>query len=147
MVKYRCEDCGAVSAEPTVCREAFGEERAVCPTCGAPVGEKCAVCAVCGGVADGEIALCERCGKRICREQAEEVAAWLQSVHGRLGWFSWEDFLLGEVYGVVDCRDAVRLAAVLPMPSGAALGDALWRYFYADADSFRALAAWIGGRL
>ncbi|MBR5519704.1 MAG: hypothetical protein IKU55_03195 [Clostridia bacterium] len=147
MVKYRCEDCGAVSAEPTVYREVFGEERAACPTCGAPVGEDYAACEVCGEVAEGESALCARCGKRICREQADEVAAWLQSVHGRLGWFSWEDFLLGEVYGVVDCRNTARLTAVLPVPSGVALGDALWRYFCADADSFRALAEWIGGRL
>lgn len=147
MVKYRCEDCGAVSAEPTVYREVFGEERATCPGCGAPIGEGCAVCAVCGEATEGETPLCERCGERICREQATAVAAWLQGVRGRLGWFSWEDFLLGEVYGVVECRDAVRLAAVVPIPPEAVLGDALWRYFRADADSFRALAGWIGGRL
>ena len=83
----------------------------------------------------------------------EETVAWLKARTGGLGWFSWTDFVLGEVFGISECRDeSLLLAALAPAVrdealAGRQIADQLWAYISADRDSLRTYCEWIGGIL
>ena len=153
MTQYRCGVCGTESKAVARYREDFGEERTCCPRCYASAGESAGRCAVCGAVLADTAEICAACAEEFCREHWQAAADWLKTHDGRLGWFSWADFVLGEVYGIVDCRDeALLLAALAPESesetlAGRPMADLLWAYISADADSFGAFAAWMGACL
>lgn len=153
MVKYRCAECGKEYDRVERYREEHGEERTCCPQCGAPAEDPCTCCAVCGGTIEGELEVCAACAEEHCRRNWRETAAWLKARTGGLGWFSWTDFVLGEVYGIADCRDeALLLTTLAPSErdevlAGRQIADLLWAYIRADRDSLRVYCEWIGGKL
>ncbi len=146
MAKYRCTVCGTETDRAETYREDWGEELVCCPRCCAPIEPAKSTCVICEAAVDGETKVCEVCAEQICLRYPQAVAEWLGERHGEIGWFSWEDFVLGEVFGVRECTDSARLAAVLTptVVSESGLGERLWRYFCADRDSFGELARWIG---
>lgn len=153
MVRYRCAECGEEQDWVERYREDHGEERTCCPRCGAPAEQPALCCAACGRTVEGELDVCAACAEEFCRENWEETVAWLKARTGGLGWFSWTDFVLGEVFGISECRDeSLLLAALAPAVrdealAGRQIADQLWAYISADRDSLRTYCEWIGGIL
>ena len=149
MDRFQCGECGQSYAEPERYTEAWGEERAVCPLCGAPEN-RVRSCKLCGAAVCDGVGVCAGCARRYCREHCDELIDWLKQKEEGLGYFSWTDIVVGFVYGVSECRSERLLLEALPVPEisgrtpdGREMRRALWAYVCEDGACLDQVRAWI----
>ena len=150
MTKFQCGECGRICRGAVRYREAWGEERTVCPYCGAAESETVRSCIFCGVAVCGGSNVCIDCARRYCSERCGELIRWMKRQEAGIGYFSWTDFLLSHVYGIVECRCERWLLDALPplseedvTPDGLAVKDALWTYVSGDSACLDQVLEWI----